>query len=66
MLELEERHGVILGNAYCNSISAGIMIDFIAEKLSEDLKETLEQSHFISILTDGSTDASIVEKDQSL
>ena len=39
------------------------MIDFIAAKLFEDLKETVEQCHFISILKDGSTDTSITEKE---
>jgi len=42
ILELEERHGVILGNAYRNSMSGSIMIDFIGKWLSNNLKNTLE------------------------
>ena len=38
------------------------MIDFIRKWLSNDLKKT-EQSEFFSILTDGSTDVSIIEKE---
>ena len=44
-------------------MSGSIMIDFIGKWLSNDLKKTLEQSEFFSILTDGSTDVSIIEKE---
>ena len=63
ILELEGRHGVELGNAYRNSMSGSIMIDFSGKWLLNDLKKTLEQSEFFSILTDGSTDVSIIEKE---
>ena len=63
ILELEERHGVELRNAYRNSMSGSIMIDFIGKWLLNDLKKTLEQSEFFSILTDRSTDVSIIEKE---
>ena len=39
------------------------MIDFIRKWLLNDLKKTLEQSEFFSILTDRSTDVSIIEKE---
>ena len=63
VLELEERHGVELRNAYRNSMPGSIMIDFIGKCLLNDLKKTLEQSEFFSILIDGSTDVSIIEKE---
>ena len=44
-------------------MSGSIMIDFIRKWLSNDLKKTLEQSEFFSILTDRSTDVSIIEKE---
>ena len=45
ILELEGRHGVELGNAYLNSMSGSIMIDFIRKWLSNNLKKT-EQPEF--------------------
>ena len=39
------------------------MIDFTRKWLSNNLKKTLEQSEFFSILTDGSTDVSTIEKE---
>ena len=44
-------------------MSASVMIDYIAKHLSNELKEHLEQTEFFSILTDGSTDTSIIEKE---
>ena len=63
ILELEERHGVELGNAYHNSMSGSIMIDFIGKWLSIDINKTLEQSEFFSILTDRLTDVNIIDKE---
>ena len=63
ILELEEKHGVLLGNAYRNSMSGALIIDYIADSLSRDLRKHLEHTNFFSILTDGSTDASIIEKE---
>jgi hypothetical protein len=63
ILELEEKHGVALGKAYRNNMSGSTMIDFIGKWLSNELKKELEEADFFSILTDGSTDVSIIEKE---
>ena len=63
ILSLEEKHGVVIGAAYRNDTSAGIIIDYIADSLKVKLKKELEQINFYSILTDGSTDASTSEKE---
>ena len=63
ILELEEMHGVELGNAYRNEITGGVLIDYIASSLSKELKLWLDKTEFYSVLTDGSTDVSIVEKE---
>ena len=63
LLNLEERHGVELGAAYQNRNYAGKIIDYIPEKLANDLKVALTNANFYSVLTDGSTDASITEKE---
>ena len=44
-------------------MSGALIIDYIADSLSRDLRKHLEHTNFFSILTDGSTDASIIEKE---
>ena len=63
ILELEEKHGVAVGKAYRNNMSGSMMIYFIRRWLSNELNKELEEADFFSILTDSSTDASIVEKE---
>ena len=53
---LEIKHGVQLGEAYTNDMSAGVMIDFIGDSIALDLRNTLQNHNFFSLLTDGSTD----------
>ena len=62
LLSLEERHGVELGTTYCHCNYAGKIIDYISEKLANDLKVSLKNANFYSVLTYGSTDASKVGK----
>ena len=50
ILELEEKHGVALGEAYRNNMSGSMMIDFIGKWLSNELKKELEEADFFSIL----------------
>ena len=62
-MKLEEKHGVVIGAAYRNDTSAGVIVDFIADSFKSDLKKELDRINFYSILTDGSTDASTTEKE---
>ena len=39
ILELEDKHGVVLGNAYRNNVTGGCMIDYIADNIMKELKE---------------------------
>ena len=59
---LEVTHGMHLGKAYANDTSAGVMLDFEGDSIVLDLKNTLENRNFFSLLTDGSTDASDTKK----
>ena len=43
-------------------MSAGVMIDFIGDSIALDLKNTLENRNFFSLLTDGSTNVSVTKK----
>ena len=63
ILLLEEKHGVVLDSAYRNDSSAGIIIKYIADSIARELKCKLETAPFYSVLTDGSTDSSITEKE---
>ena len=62
-LNLEERHGVELGTAYRNRNYAGKIIDYISEKLANDLKVALTNANFYIVLIDGPADASLTEKE---
>lgn len=63
LLKLEEKHGVDIGTAYRNDMSCNVFITHIAEVLASDLREKLSNVNFFSVLTDGSEDASISEKE---
>ena len=63
LLNLEERHGAELGTAYQNRNYAGNIIDYISEKLANDLKVALTNATFYIVLKNGSTDVSITEKE---
>ena len=52
-----------MGNAYRNAVSTGVFIDYISQSLLNVLKHVLNKVHFYSILMDGSTDVSIIEKE---
>ena len=63
LLKLEKKHGVDIGIAYRNDMSCNVFITHIVELLASDLKEKLSNANFFSVLTDGSEDASISEKE---
>ncbi len=57
MCDLEERHGVKLGDGYKNYMACSSFVDYIAQNMRENLAEALQKAHFISIQMDGSTDS---------
>lgn len=63
IIQLQEKHGVIFGQAYKNENTCGTFIDYIALSLAKDLKKKLNSRNFFSILIDGSNDVSILEKE---
>ena len=60
---LEERHGVEIGTAYQNYNYDEQIIDYVSEKLPNDLKVAFTSANFYSVLSDGLTHASITEKE---
>lgn len=63
LLELEKRHGVDLGEAYATDKKCQEFTTIIGSLLQETLIESLKNSNFLTILTDGSTDVSNSEKE---
>ena len=63
ILELEEKHGVVIGTAYRNERSGGIFMDYISKWYEDKLKSVLLNRNFFSVLLDGSTDSSVTEKE---
>ena len=63
LIELEEKLGVELGTNYCSDKQCAVFIDCIGEELGSQLQNDLSRAKFLSVLTDGSTDASIIKKE---
>ena len=63
LLNNEERHGVHVRKAYRNENTGVIFIDAIGESLATDLKNKIDEVHFYSILTHGSTDSATSENE---
>ncbi|KAL5510177.1 hypothetical protein EMCRGX_G005677 [Ephydatia muelleri] len=61
LCELEARHGVSIGNAYTNDITCSTFTHYIAESQRQQVKETILQAKFFSLLMDGSTDKGNVD-----
>ena len=62
---MEKRHGVDVGNTYhnktfCAEIST---CSIIGQTLDNELINFLQEANFFSILTDGSTDSGVQEKE---
>ena len=63
LCNLEERHGVQLGDGYKNDLACSQFVEYIANDLQEKLKETLYKAKFFSLQMDGSTDCGNVEEE---
>ena len=57
LLELEERHGVDIGDAYKTKDSAAQFTKYITESQRQDFLDALSSAKFYSFLMDGSTDS---------
>ena len=63
LVKLEKYHGVDVGDVYTTRKQCGEFIDVHGEYIASELKEYLTKAKFYSVLTDGSTDSSITEKE---
>ena len=63
LISHEERHGIIFGTTYQNRTLGTVFLEFITKSLRDIVKEKLTKRNFYSLLTDGSTDSSVTEKE---
>ena len=63
MLKLDALNGADVGKEYCNDKAAAIFAHHIAEVEGERLIEQVEAADFVSLIFDGSTDASVIEQE---
>ena len=63
LCELEERHGVDLGQGYKNDRACSTFIEFVAREQREKLMAAISRSKFFSIQADTSTDAGNAEEE---
>ena len=63
IINLEEMHGVSMGEAYRNDKSCAEFIDYLGKDIGDNLCSDLAKARFYSVLTDGSTDISTKEQE---
>lgn len=63
IVELEKRHGVPLGNTYGTEHKCQEFTNIIAEGMKDDALEEIKSARYLSVLLDGSTDSSVLEKE---
>ena len=63
LLALEEKNGMKKSGAYKNDRAAARFVDVIGRTLKKDFAADLLKARYYSLLTDGSTDASILEQE---
>ena len=61
LCEIEERHGVMLGQGYKNDHGCSMFLEFIFLEQQQKLVNVLSQSNFFSVQLDSSTDVANVE-----
>ena len=62
MCQADTKKGLELGDTYRNDMSCKQFITAIAEVTRAEIDSDLQQAQFVSVMSDGSTDISVVEK----
>ncbi len=63
LCELETRHGVHVGTSYVNKNAGKEFIHYIAKSKRQELKQTLADAKFFSLLLDGLTDTGNIDNE---
>ena len=61
--KLQEKNGLDLGNNYLNDKACNRIVNSISEDLRKNQKDEINGARFLSVLSDGSTDAGILEEE---
>lgn len=61
--ELELRHGVKLGNSFVHEVKCKEFMDIIVTLMEEEVLELARSASYVTVLMDGSTDVTNVEKE---
>lgn len=61
--ELEEKHGVQLGDGYKSDHACATFVKYIAQDLQDSLINCVKNVHFVGLQADGSTDTATVEQE---
>ena len=60
LILLQNKNGAALGDTYANDHKCREFISFFDAAFTDDLKEAIDESTFISILCNGSTDSGVL------
>ena len=60
---MQKQNGLDLGENYMNDKGCSIFVKQIATVLNEDFQGELHKANFVTIISEGSTDAGIIEQE---
>ncbi|XP_078666292.1 zinc finger protein 862-like [Branchiostoma floridae x Branchiostoma belcheri] len=63
LLRLQKCNGLDVGTAYWNDKEARIFVDYISLGMKKELRSSLQESDFVAVLADGSSDAGNIEEE---
>ena len=63
LVEVENHHGIAIGNTYTTEHKCREFTCIIGETMRDEILASLKQAKYFSILMDGSTDSSVIEKE---
>ena len=63
LLVLEEKNGMKKTRRYCTDRAAASFVNLVGKSIKDDLVKDLLSAHYYAILTDGSTDSSILQQE---
>ena len=63
IVELEERQGVSLGNTYLTEHKCQEFANIVGDCMADDTRDEISGSRYLTVLLDGSTDSSVMEKE---
>ena len=63
LVEVQSKNGLLLGDNYLSSNAAKCFITSISDTIKQDFVNDMLKAPYVCILTDGSTDSSVIEQE---